>query len=607
MSKNRIQEGFTKRAFILGGMQVSLIALLIGRLGFLQLFKGQYYHLLSEENRLSIRIVAAPRGRILDRFGTVLAYNTKSFRVIIIPEIVEAQKISIQEYLETITPVFELSEEEKKRIFKDIKKRQKFLPTVLKENIPWEEVARLELLLINLPGIQIEETQKRAYTFTDLFSHILGYVGMPSEEDIEANAYLTQAGMKVGKAGIEAKAEDVLRGETGVQKLEVNARGRSIREVSFHAPIPGKDLVTSIDTSLQILLMEELSKFPSAAAALMDIKTGEILALGSTPTFDPTLFSGPIPKDKWAELQQNTFNPLINKVTSGLYAPGSTYKMCVALAALEKKVITPQTSVFCSGFINFGNHRFHCYKKEGHGTVALKKGIQCSCDVYFYEIGRRVGVDAIAEVAHRLGLGEGSGLDLKGEKKGVIPTQAWKKQKLHQKWYSGDTLVASIGQGYVLATPLEILIMGAALARGGYKVLPTLSKVQENQGNTENLGFNPVNIALILEGMVAVCNEPGGTGYRHRITEPGFEMGGKTGTSQVRRITLADRAQGIKNKDLEWRFRHHALFLGYAPIQDPRYAACVVIDHGGEGGVVSIPLAQKLLLAAQKKQQEQLA
>ena len=598
MPREREQEGFTRRAFVLGGMQVSLLALLVGRLGFLQLFKGSYYHLLSEENRLSMRVVAPTRGRILDRAGTILAYNTKSFRTILIPEIIINQKISVQEHLQTIAPILDLSEEEIERILKDVKKKPKFLPTILKENIPWEEVARLELLLVDLLGVQIEEAQRRGYTFPDICAHIVGYIGMPSDEDIEESPYLNQAGMKVGKAGIEAKYEESLRGETGIQQIEVNARGRSVREVSFTPPIVGQDLVTTLDAQLQILLMQELSQFPSAAGALMDITTGGILALGSTPSFDPSLFSGPIPKDKWQEIQQNSLNPLINKVTSGLYSPGSTFKMCVALAALEKGIITPQTSFFCPGFLYFGGHKFHCWKKEGHGSVALKKAIHHSCDIYFYEIGHKVGIDAIAQMANRLGLGRGSGLDLKGEKKGVIPTQAWKREKLNQKWHPGETLVAAIGQGYVLSTPFELLCMTARLANGGYEVFPTL--IPQEKKDLVSLGIDPTHLSLVLEGMAAVCNEPGGTGYRYRITEPGFEMAGKTGTSQVKRITLAERAQGVKNKDLAWHLRHHALFVGYAPLYSPRYAMCAVVEHGGEGGIVAIPVVQKLLLAAQK-------
>ncbi len=600
MHDNKPQHLFTRRSLILGALGAGLLGGVIARLGYLQLLKKGYYALLSDDNRISLRFISPKRGKIRDRWGSVLAYDIKSFRAVMNLEILDINKISLRPYLEKLALVLDFKEEDISRILKEKKKTLKFIPLLLKDNIPWSDVAKIELGLLEMPGVSVEETTRRFYPFKEMFSHLIGYVGIPSEEELKDGEGFLNGQLKTGKSGLEKIFDMSLRGEPGLRKIEVNARGKAIRDLSQENPIEGEDLISTVDLDLQQRLMEELSPFSSAAGVLMDIHSGDILALGSQPSYDPNLFSENISKENWQALQKDPFTPLINKAIGGLYAPGSTFKMCVALAALEEGVIDERTSSYCTGHMMLGNHKFHCWKKEAHGRVALREAFQHSCDIYFWEVGKRVGIEAIALMAKRLGLGGLSSLGLKGEKSGVIPTKDWKLGRFGQSWYMGDTFNAAIGQGYVLSTPLELAVMTARLASGGKLVVPRLS-LQEASPNFVSLGLQEKHINLILEGMSRVCNEPGGTAYRHRITEPGFLMGGKTGTSQVRRISLSERAQGVrKTHELDWKLRNHSLFVGFAPIEAPRYAISILIEHGGDG-LNSVPIGQKLLLAAQKR------
>lgn len=601
MNEEKIhQHVFTRRALILGAMGTGLLGLVISRLGYLQFLKKSYYDLLSDDNRISFRIILPKRGSIRDRWGAVLAYDVKSFRAVINLEALTVNKIPLIPYLESLKDPLSLTQEDLDRILKERKRALKFIPLVLKENIPWNEVAKIEMGLLDMPGVSVEETPRRFYPFGQLFAHLIGYVGIPSEAEVKSNPTSFKGDIKIGKSGLERLFDPSLQGEPGCRRIEVNARGRAIRDLSQENPVEGEDLYSTLDLNLQKQLMEELGNYPSAAGVLMEIQSGDILALGSQPSYDPNLFSGSIPKEVWDELRLDPFTPLINKAIGGLYPPGSTFKMCVALAALERGVIDERTSSCCVGHLMLGQHTFHCWKKESHGRVALKEAFQRSCDVYFWEVGRRVGMDAIAQMAERLGLGSLPSLGLKGEKKGLIPTKAWKLQKLRQPWYMGDTFNASIGQGNVLSTPLELAVMTARLASGGQKVVPRLS-LKDPLLQFESLNIEDYHLKLVLEGMNRACNEPGGTAYRARITEAGFLMAGKTGTSQVKRISLSERIKGVrKTHELSWNLRNHAIFVGFAPVQAPRYAMSVIIEHGGDA-VNSVPVAQKLLLAAQKR------
>ena len=508
-------------------------------------------------------------------------------------------KMDVDSYLEILTPLLRLTEENLKRFRKESKRLPPFIPILLKDNIPWIDVATIELGLLDIPGVSIEESTHRVYLFGENLSHLIGYVGLPNESECAQDKDLLD--IRVGKSGLEKVFNLTLRGEPGLRKVEVNARGRPVRDLSQDNPIPGRDIYSTIDLDLQQRLMEDLSKFPSAAGVLMNVNSGEILALGSQPSYDPHLFSEGISQKEWKNLQKNPFTPLINKAIGGLYAPGSPFKMCVALAALEKGVIDEHTATVCAGYTLLGQHRFHCWRKESHGRLTIKDAFKHSCDIYFYEAGRRVGIDAIAEMATRLGIGVDYQLGLSGEKKGHVPSKAWKLKKFHQPWYLGETYNVAIGQGYVLTTPLELAVMTARLVNGGKCVVPRLS-LGGDSVSFDLIGVQEKYLHLILEGMGKVCNEPGGTAYRARIQEPGFFMGGKTGTSQVRRITMSERAQGVrKTHQLDWKLRNHALFVGFAPFDCPQYVASILIEHGGDG-VGAAPIAQRLLLAAQKKE-----
>jgi penicillin-binding protein 2 len=479
-------------------------------------------------------------------------------------------------------------------------------------------VARIEVNAPALPGVAIDEGQTRHYPYGEDFAHVLGYVAAVSEKDLTGEPLLELPGFKIGKAGIEKTHDPVLRGTGGRSEVEVNAFGRVIRELTRKEGEPGADLTLTLDLDLQRLASERL-RGESGAIVVMDIHGGEVRALASSPSYDPSGFARGLKAEEWRGLITNPRAPLTNKAIEGLYAPGSTFKIAVALAGLEKGVITTATPVFCGGSVRLGDSRFHCWKRGGHGTVSLRQGIVQSCDVYFYEVARRLGVDAIAEMAARLGLGANLGLGLPGERGGLIPTRDWKRAKLGEPWHKGETLITGIGQGYVLSTPLQLAVMTARVANGGYGVSPRLVKEARDPGEAGDpgdpaahrlapIGIREPHLRAVLDAMAGVVNAGNGTARSSAIREAGFEMGGKTGTSQVRRITRAERARGVwKNEDLPWERRDHALFVGYAPVHAPRYAVAVIIEHGGGGSKAAAPVARDVLLAAQKLDEDRIA
>ena len=487
---------------------------------------------------------------------------------------------------------------------RDIRRKPSFVPVTVRENLNWENVARIEVNAPDLPGVEIDEGQSRHYPFGKDTSHVLGYVAPVSEGEITGDPLLKLPGFRIGKDGIEKFYDLSLRGVGGNSQVEVDALGRVIRELSRKEGLPGEEVTLTIDMELQKLVSRRLVG-ESAAAVVIDVHAGDILALASTPGFDPNAFNKGLSENEWQALLSNPRAPLTNKVISGRFSPGSTFKMVVALAALEKGVITPESSLFCSGSIKLGNAEFHCWRKGGHGTVQLSKGIIQSCDVYFYELAKRTGIDHIAKMARRLGLGRKLGLDLPSEQAGLIPTRDWKLETYGIPWQQGETLIAGIGQGYILATPLQLAVMTARLVNGGIGVKPRLTAAEGESGDTlprNDLGLLPEHLRLVREAMVSVVNSPMGTAFKARIKEPGFEMGGKTGTVQVRRITKAERETGIlKNEKLPWNQRDHAMFVGFAPASAPRYVVAVVIEHGGGGSKVAAPIARDILLEAQRR------
>jgi penicillin-binding protein 2 len=484
----------------------------------------------------------------------------------------------------------------------------------VRENLNWEEVARIEVNAPDLPGVMIDVGQSRDYPHGMTTAHVLGYVAAVNEAEANGDRLLLLPGFRIGKNGIEKTHDLTLRGKGGSSQVEVNAYGRMIRELSRQDGQPGADIRLSLDIEVQNKLASLLPA-ESSSGVIIDVRTGQILAMASMPSFDPNAFNRGLTSEEWRGLSQNPMAPLINKAIAGQYAPGSTFKVAVALAALDAGVIGPDTDFYCSGSVDLGAARFHCWKQGGHGRVSLRDGMKWSCDVFFYEVAKRLGIDRIAAMAERLGLGQTLLPDLPGEMPGLIPTRAWKQKTLGSAWQGGESLVAGIGQGYVTATPLQLAVMTARVASGGLAVMPRLTldpssdtahTVHAAAGAEStpfpDLGIKPEHIRLVLDAMDAVVNEPRGTGHGARIADPTMAMGGKSGTSQVRRISKAERERGvIKNEDLPWERRDNALFIGFAPVRAPRFACAVVVEHGGGGSAVAGPLVRDALQFVQER------
>jgi penicillin-binding protein 2 len=573
---------------------------------YLQVIESERYKTLADENRISLRLLPPPRGRIVDRHGQLVAINQQNYRVLVVPE----QARDVDATLNALAAIIPVTEADRRRILREVRRRRSFVPVTVRENLSWEEVARVEVNAPDLPGVGIDVGQTRFYPHGGDTAHVLGYVAAVSEKELTGDPLLELPGFRIGKAGVERTHDLVLRGVGGSSQVEVNAFGRVIRELSRQEGQPGAEVMLTIDLELQKFVGRRLGD-ESASAVVLDVRNGEILALVSTPSFDPNAFNRGLTAEEWRGLNNNPLVPLVNKPIAGLYAPGSTFKIVVAMAALERGVITPSQRVFCPGFLELGDAKFHCWKKSGHGAVNLHMGISQSCDVYFYELARRAGIDRIAQMAQRFGLGENLGLDLPGERAGLMPTRKWKLAATGTPWQGGETLIAGIGQGYMLVTPLQLAVMVARLANGGYEVQPHVTRgvKMPSGGSTssatfKSLGLNPQHLELVRAGTDAVCNEPTGTAFRARILRKGFEMGGKTGTVQVRRITRTERDQGVrKNEDLPWEERDHALFVGYAPVAAPRYAVAVVVEHGGGGAATAAPIVRDILLDIQQREQ----
>jgi penicillin-binding protein 2 len=600
----QLQKTFTRRAVLLGGGQALLFSVLVGRMYYLQVVQTDRFRLLAEENRVNLHLLPPLRGKIVDRFGTPLAINDPNYRVVIVPE----QTANMRDTLQTLARILPLSNEEIDRLVRDRVRQRAFLPMTVKANLDWDMVSRVEVNLPDLPGASIEVDQSRSYPFGGTTSHVLGYVGTPAENEVGDDPLLQLPGFRIGKSGLEKIYDLKLRGTAGTSEVEVNALGRVIRELDRHEGKPGAELVSTLDIGLQQYVQQRLSAQQSASAVVLDIITGDVLAMGSTPSFDPAVFNRGLSPADWQELSTDPGHPLINKAMAGQYPPGSTFKTMTAMAALEAGV-DPSYSVFCPGVFNLGNLSFHCWWKGGHGTLDMLGGIKHSCDVYFYDLARKVGIDTLAGMARRFGLGQPTGIDLPGEKGGLIPDTAWKKATLKDSWHPGETVIAGIGQGFIQATPLQLAVMVARLANGGFALKPRLvrpAKLTDETGPDPTavqfapMGVNLNHLKLVWEGMRRVVNDPDGTAYNARISQPGMEMAGKTGSAQVRRITMAERLLGVrKNEQLPWAMRDHALFIAFAPVQQPCYACSVVVEHGSAGARYAGPIAHDILLECQ--------
>lgn len=533
-----------RRSLIMALIKFLLLMVIIARLYYLQVYQADRYKTLADENRISTRLLVPPRGIIFDRNGVTIASNQQNFQALIVAE----QAPNVQETLDAFKKIMPLSEAEEERIKKDLKRNRSFVPIKIRDNLSWEEVSRIQLNAPDLPGIVIDEGLTRYYPFGAGMAHILGYVSSVSDKDVKDDPLLEVPGFKIGKSGIEKYLEKALRGESGNLKLEVNAYGRIMKEIERVDGIPGKDVQLTIDSRLQQKAFELFGE-ESGAAVLLDVHTGEILAFVSAPSFDPNMMTQGLSTEDWNALLHNERNPLTDKAISGQYSPGSTFKMIVALAALEAGVIKPETRTYCAGKMFLGNHAFHCWKKEGHGHLNVVEALQHSCDIFFYETAQKLGIEKIADMARRFGLGSKINIGLENEKAGLIPDKEWKLRRFGEPWQQGESLISGIGQGYILTTPLQLATMTARLVNGGYEIKPTFLKVSDGEkSKIKKIDVSPANLELIKEGMYAVVNKPGGTAWRSQFDYHGQRMGGKTGTTQVRRITMKERREGIKRR-----------------------------------------------------------
>lgn len=578
---------------MLAGFQGLVLGALGVRLYYLSVVNGEKYRLRADKNRISIRLIAPERGEIFDRNGEKLATNTQDLRVLLVPE----QTDQLQPTLKKIQQIIEIDDRRMARIERRIKRQRKFVPVTLAQGLDWQTFSRLNVEIPRLPGVQTDAGLSRLYPGGNSIAHLIGYMASPDDDDVAKSPLYQLPGFKVGRQGLERRYEPLLRGASGTRRVEVNAVGREIRELPPREEAArGDDLHLTLDISLQRFVMEQLGE-EAAGAVVLDVASGDVLAIASSPGFDPNEFTRGISNANWQSLLKDPRSPLLNKSVSGQYPPGSTIKMIVALAALEQGLISPETTFFCNGRHRLGNHTFHCWQNRGHGTMDLMQAVANSCDVYFYEIAEKLDIDLIADMARRFGMGTTFDIGIDGEKEGLVPTRQWKRIYQQQSWQLGETLNVAIGQGAMLATPLQLAVMTARLA-SGMAIVPRLVKdEQAPKAIFPTLDVNPFHLETIQRTMAMVM-EPGGTAHDYTRKKSAVPLAGKTGTAQVRRITLAERATDggvLENSELPWKSRDHALFVGYAPVTDPEIAVSVIVQHGGGGSSVAAPLARKIM------------
>jgi len=593
--------GISRRALILGAAQFGFIGVLAARMRSMQVEEAEQYRLLADENRINLRLLAPARGLVFDRNGTPLAINEQNYRVVMVRE----DAGDVHEVLERLRRLIPLSDEDIERAVGDMMRHSPFVPVTIAERLTWEEMSRVNINTPALPGVQAEVGLSRSYPLGADTAHVVGYVGPVSDFDLsrieDQDPLLQIPKFQIGKTGVENKLEKLLRGGAGTRQIEVNALGRVMRELDRQEGAPGNDVQLTLDAALQSYVEARLEG-ESAGVVVIDLENGDLRSIASAPSFDPNLFVRGISTKNWTELNENPYRPLAAKAVQGTYPPGSTFKLATALAAVEAGVLDPEETIYCRGYVEVSGNRFHCWKPSGHGNVNLHESLKQSCDCYYYEICQRVGIDAISDMAVRLGLGQRHDLPLSAVAEGLAPTKEWKARVRGEEWRIGDTVNASIGQGYVLASPLQLAIMAARVATGR-KITPRLVRaidgVEQPANSDEPLGVNENALRRIRAAMDAVSNHTRGTAYGSRIVQDDLRLGGKTGTSQVRRITQEERDAGITdNADLPWERRDHALFVGFAPVDAPRFAVAVVVEHGGGGSAAAAPIARDVLLQA---------
>ena len=599
----------TRRMFILSSLKIAVFIGIICRLFYLQISENIKWRSLSDKNRLREWKMPPQRGIIEDYFGEKIAKNSQVFQLHMIPEDVP----NLEELFFRLSKIIDFNERQKSNLIKRLKKRKPWEPIIISDNLSWSEFSRLNLFLHETPGIKPVVSIARKYIEDGSFSHIIGYVSAVSVKDLENSALLRKInipGLKTGKNGLEKSLNEDMIGKPGLQRFEVNAYGKRIKELKFVEGTAGKNYRTTLDIDVQ-QFTSELLKDKSGSICVMDIYTGDIIAMVSSPTFDANKFVHGIDTKDWQDLINDDKKPLINKSIAGLYPPGSTIKPLVALSALENDVISPNTMTECKGVIELYGHTYHCWKEKGHGFLRLREGIKQSCDIYFYEVARRLGVDRLAETANKFGLGNKVLDILDEERTGLVPSTKWKLKNIGRGWLLGETLLAGIGQGYFQVTPIQLCLMTAQLANGGYKIKPKIIyNEQALQSTTDasreqfgQLYRNQENVKFVLDAQFGATNEPMGTSYRSRHVKPEYIFAGKTGTSQIRSITEEERELKIKQKDLPYKRRDHALFTAFAPYKNPRYAFSVVIEHGGAGSSAAAPLAKKVIKKVLDRQQ----
>ena len=605
----------SRRIFIFSIIKFAVFFSIIGRLFYLQISENLKYKSLSDKNRLREWQVIPQRGIIEDYFGNKMASNKQVFQLHMMPEDVP----NIEELFFKLSRLIEFNKQEKTSLIKRLKKRKPWQPIIVSENLSWAEFSRLNLFVHEIPGIKPVVAVAREYIEDGSLAHLVGYVSSVSAKDLQKNKYLRSInvpGLKTGKSGLEKSLNRSIIGKPGFQRFEVNAYGKRVKELKFTQGTFGKNYKTTIDIEIQ-KYASKLIAGKSGSVCVMDIYTGDIIAMVSAPTFDPNQFVHGISLDNWKKLIEDKKYPLLNKSLSGLYPPGSTIKPIVALSALENDIVSPKFVVDCRGSIDFYDKKYHCWKEKGHGLMGLRNAIKQSCDVYFYEISRRLGIDRMSETAKKFGLGKKAFDIFNEEKVGVVPSTKWKRKNIGKNWYLGETLISGIGQGYFQTTPMQLCLMTAQLANGGYKIKPRVIddrneiqptvnawrkefQIRNNNLDTPNpelekLFTNKENVKFVLDALYGATNEPRGTSYGSRLTKSGYIFAGKTGTSQVRTISEEQRKLKLKNKDLEYKNRDHALFTAFAPYKKPRYAISVIIEHGGSGSSGAAPIAKKLI------------
>ena len=587
--KNKLKM-YTRRASLISGGMMLLSSALVGCMYYLQVTSRDKYELLAEQNRISMRLLAPTRGDIIDRYGRPIATSTTDYRVNVIPEETE----ELQETLNALEAYIPISKRDNERIHKAAKRQRSFVPISVANNLDWKTFSNLNVNMPDLPGIQPDAGKTRFYPERELAAHIIGYVGSVSEEELTGDPLLEMPDFKIGKNGIERILDEKLRGSAGSSQVEVNVLGRMIRELSRQDSTPGDAARLTIDIEMQKFVSNRV-RDESAGVVVMDIHSGEILAIASTPSFDPNDFNNGISQVKWDALRNDIRKPLINKPVSGQYSPGSTFKMIVALAALEDGLVTPEETKACYYRYPFGDRVFHCWNRNGHGKINIVQALAQSCDVYFYRLARELGIDKIHDMAARFGIGERFNIGIMSEAKGINPNGDWKYGAVGERWQGGDTINVGIGQGYVSTTALQLAVMTSRMANGGKMVTPKIYFDEENNNLPQDMGISSENLNIVLKGMEDAYNHRRGTGFAHRLRNKDYKLGGKSGTTQVRGISAAERQSGvIDNKDKEWIARDHGLFVAYGPVENPKYAVSVLIEHGG-GGSAAAPVARDIL------------